>query len=44
MLILSYIGGALNRNIVNQAHEQLAEQVGSAAPCLAVCCTGLRLP
>lgn len=27
MLILNYIGGAKNRNVVNQTNEQLAEQV-----------------
>ncbi len=28
MLILNYIGGATNRGIVDQTHEQLVEQVG----------------
>lgn len=30
MLILNYIGGATNRGIVNQTHEQLVEQVSWA--------------
>lgn len=32
MLLLNYIGGATNRGIVNQTHEQLVEQVGVVPP------------